>query len=208
MQPSDQPQTIPALLEGHSRRAPDSIALVAPGCKPLTYNDLYKQIEQTVAALNRLGIGRGDRVAVVLPDVPEMAVALLAVGAGATVMPLNPAMRREDYEYLLTKSGACAVLIEPNSDSLAKAVAEALNLQMLELVPTPDAPAGMFTIGGTTNLPPNTTGFAQPGDVMQFITTSGTTGRPKLVPRTHQGWCYITRIWSDAFAMTADDRLL
>jgi acyl-coenzyme A synthetase/AMP-(fatty) acid ligase len=51
---------------------------------PLTYAGLRRLIKKTVVALNRFGIGRGDRVAIVLPNGPEMAAAFLAVAAGAT----------------------------------------------------------------------------------------------------------------------------
>ncbi len=208
MQPSDQPQTIPALVEAQARRTPDAIAMLAPGRKPLSYRLLYQHIEQTVATLNQLGIGRGDRVALVLPDGPVMALALLSVGSGTTALPLSPTLRREDYEYLFTKSKIRVLLIEAGSESPAKAAAEALNLQVLDVVIAPDAPAGLFSIGGVTDNPTTPPVFAQPGDIFQFLITSGTTGRPKLVPRHHEAWCTITSIWSDAFQLTVQDKYL
>ena len=55
-----------------------------------------------MATLNALGIGRGDRVAIVLPNGPEMATAFVAVACGATTAPLNPAYRAEEFDFYLT----------------------------------------------------------------------------------------------------------
>ena len=55
-------------------RSPDAIAVTAPGRTGLTYARLRAQVEIAGGELNRLGIGRGDRVAIVLPNGPEMAV--------------------------------------------------------------------------------------------------------------------------------------
>src|SRR5258708_4172567 len=81
------PCTISELLAAGS---PSSVAIRALDARPLTYASLRDQVERTVAALNGFGIGRDDRVAIVLPNGPEMAVAFVAIAAGATPAPLNP----------------------------------------------------------------------------------------------------------------------
>ena len=63
---------------------PDAPAIGAPGRPWLTYADLKKLTDETLATLNGIGIGRGDRVAIVLPNGPEMASAFLAVASGTT----------------------------------------------------------------------------------------------------------------------------
>ena len=89
--------TISALLAtGHD----DAAAVIALNCPALTYKGLRAHVEQTVVALNRLGIGRNDRVAIVLPNGPEMATAFVSVAAGATTAPLNPAYRLEGVRFL------------------------------------------------------------------------------------------------------------
>ena len=79
------------LLAFHSERAQEAVAICAPGRMPFTYGGLLRQVEDTVRSLNNLGVCRNDRVAIVLPNGPEMAAALLGVAAGATAAPLNPA---------------------------------------------------------------------------------------------------------------------
>src|SRR5215471_21872916 len=91
--PASEELCIHRLLRSHAQRITDAIAIAAAGRKPLTYNRLLSQIDYVVNILNTAGIGRNDRVAVVLPDGPEMAVAFLGVAAGATCTPLNPHYR-------------------------------------------------------------------------------------------------------------------
>src|SRR6267143_561582 len=83
--------SINAMLEIWAERTPDAIAIAAPGRTPLTYGRLRTHMGDVIQTLNALGLGRNDRVAIVLPTGPEMAVAFLTIAAGATSAPLNPA---------------------------------------------------------------------------------------------------------------------
>ena len=78
------------LIAHRAQRAPQAVAIAAPGRLPLTYAGLLGQMEDTVRSLNDLGVGRNERVAIVVPNGPEMATAFLGVAAGATAAPLNP----------------------------------------------------------------------------------------------------------------------
>ncbi len=53
-----------------------------------------------------MGIGRGDRVAIVLPNGPEMAASFVAIAAGATTAPLNPAYKRDEFDFYLADLNA------------------------------------------------------------------------------------------------------
>src|SRR5260221_7206327 len=199
------------MLELQARRFSDYPALLAPSRKPLSYSRLYQHIEQTVLKLNQLGIGRGDRVMLIVPDGPELATAILAAGSGTTLLPVSSTLLAEDYKYLLTKSGASVLLIQTGLASQARTVAEANNIRVLELIPDFDAEAGIATItttSGVSDLSISKPQFAQPEDILQFITTSGSTGRQKLVPRTHKTWCTVAPIRSRQNKLTANDRFL
>jgi non-ribosomal peptide synthetase component F len=67
--------SIHGLLEDWTERTPDAVALAAPGRPPLSYRRLRSQVEMVVQALRANGVARNDRVALVLPDGPELAVA-------------------------------------------------------------------------------------------------------------------------------------
>src|SRR3546814_4039115 len=100
-----------------------AVALAAPGRAPLTYRALQKLVGRTVDALNDFGIGRNDRVAIVLPNGPEMAAAFVAIGTGATTAPLNPAYRAEELEFYITDLRAKAVVVPAGEDGTAVQVA-------------------------------------------------------------------------------------
>ena len=89
---------LPHILEHHAKRIPDAPAILAPGRAPLTYSRLYQHIDEMGRTLRAMGIARRDRVAVVLPNGPEMAVTILTVAASATCAPMNPAYGAEELD--------------------------------------------------------------------------------------------------------------
>ena len=96
--------------------ADDAPAILAPGRPALTHGGCATLIAATAERLHALGIGRGDRVAIVLPNGPEMATAFVAVAAGATTAPLNPAYRADELDFYLTDIGAKAILVVARRD--------------------------------------------------------------------------------------------
>src|ERR1700677_4946002 len=125
--------TIGALIGDGRDGAP---AIGAPERIPLTHQGLRDLAERTVGALNGMGIGRNDRVGVVLPNGPEMAAAFVAIACGATTAPLNPAYRREEFEFYLSDLNAKALVILDGMESPALAVAKARNIPIVKLLPT------------------------------------------------------------------------
>src|SRR5580658_8733820 len=126
----------------------DAIAIAAHGAPPLTYSALRALIDSAVASLNSLGVGRGDRVAIVLPNGPEMATAFLAVASGATSAPLNPAYRQDEFEFYLSDLNAKALIVEAGGVSPAIQAAEKLGVALITLTPEPQAGAGAFQLSG------------------------------------------------------------
>lgn len=172
--------TILGLLRAGDDTAP---AIGAPGRPWLTHAGLRALAGATVGALNAMGIGRGDRVAIVLPNGPEMAAAFVTIACGATTAPLNPAYKAEEFDFYLADLGARALVIARGMDSPARAVAAARGIPIVELDAAADGPAGAFTLdagglSGTAASP----GPAGPEDVALVLHTSGTTSRPKIVP--------------------------
>ena len=94
-----------ATIEQALRRGADTApAIGAPEQQSLTFAALRELVAATVTRLNALGIGRNDRVAIVLPNGPDMATAFLAIASGATTAPLNPAYRADEFEFYLDRS--------------------------------------------------------------------------------------------------------
>ena len=163
--------------------AADRPAIRAPERPPLSFGALRSLTERTIASLNGIGIGRGDRVAIVLPNGPEMAASFVAIACAATTAPLNPAYKAEEFEFYLLDLKAKALVVQQGMDTPARAVAQKLNVPVLELVP--GTAAGDFTLAGGTAGTASRPGAAGPDDVALVLHTSGTTARPKIVPLTH-----------------------
>jgi acyl-CoA synthetase (AMP-forming)/AMP-acid ligase II len=172
----------------------------------LDYRGLRERVGRTIEALNDRGIGRNDRVAIVLPNGPEMATTFVAASAGATTAPLNPAYTREEYDFYLSDLGAKALIVEHGSESPAVAAAEALGIAVLQIETAAGDPAGVFTIGGEAK----TSGDCQRGpaaadDIALVLHTSGTTSRPKIVPLSQANVCASARNIQATLGLTADD---
>ena len=171
--------TVIGLLARGAESAP---AISAPDRASLTHGGLRALAARTVARLNDLGIGRHDRVAMVLPNGPEMAAAFLAIAAGATTAPLNPAYRADEFDFYLSDLNAKALVIQHGMDSPARAVAATRGIPVIELLPT--ELAGDFTLQPQAPMagPAAHPGMAEAEDIALVLHTSGTTSRPKIVP--------------------------
>ena len=135
--------TVRALLETGLAEAN---AIGAPGRQSLTYGGLREHVDSTVYALNAMGIGRGERVAIVLPNGPEMASAFVSIAAGASTAPLNPGYKRKEYDFYLEDLGAKALIVEVGSESEAVESARNLGIAVLELRVPEGARAGQFEL--------------------------------------------------------------
>ena len=117
-------------VERMAAGADDAIAHPAPGFAGLSFAALRAQVHDTVAALNAMGIGRGDRVAIVLNNGPEMATAFISVAAGAASAPRNPAYRADEFEFYLSDLNARGLIVEAGSTSPAVEGARKLGLRL------------------------------------------------------------------------------
>ncbi len=199
---------ISQLLTYHAEHAPEAPAVLAPGRPPLTYGGLRRHIGAVGETLRAIGINRNERVAVALADGPEMAVAFLAVAASATCVPLNPTYSADEYATYLADLHAKALIVQAGVPTPARAVARTCGCAIIELVPRPDAEAGLFSLTSVAQNPSVYHEFASPNDIALVLHTSGTTARPKRVPLTHMNICTAAHSWEVALALTASDRCL
>jgi acyl-CoA synthetase (AMP-forming)/AMP-acid ligase II len=199
--------TIGSLLEARARSADGDVVIVAPGRSPLTYVALLEQVESAAASLGALGLGREDRVAIVLGGGPELATAFLASASVGACAPLNPAYRAGELDFYLADLGAKALVTASGVETPAREVARARGIPIVELEVSPNAPAGAFvlptgTASGPAVDPPG------PDDVALVLHTSGTTSRPKLVPLTHRNLLASARNVAATLALDGGDRCL
>lgn len=203
--------TLAALL---ATAAPDAPAIGAPDRSWLTYAALAELTKSTLGALHKAGIGRGDRVAIVLPNGPEMAAAFVTIAQGAVTAPLNPAYKLEEFDFYLSDLKARGIVLPEGYDGPALQAAEKHGLVILRLRAATDDPAGSFTL--VAEAAPSTapltgsadTGLAEAEDIALILHTSGTTSRPKIVPLQQRNIAASARHIRDSLALTPADRCL
>ncbi len=184
-------------------------AILAADRPPLTYAELRHLIRKCGKQLADLNIGPSDRVAIVLPNGPEMATAFVAVANTACAAPLNPGYRAEEFRFFLEDLRATALITATGSDSPAVAVAKDLGTRILGLHSDEAGPAGGFEL---RPLEPSATtpGNSSAGDpdTALILHTSGTTSRPKIVPLSGQNLCASAANIAATLELGASDRCL
>ena len=201
-------ESIYQLLNRCAEKKPEAIAITAPGRAPLTYGLLYNQVENTVDVLRAFGLNRNDRIAIVLPNGAEMAVAFVAVSSCATSAPLNPSYRTSEFDFYLSDLDAKALIVGSDMDSPARKAAEKNNIPIIDLTPILEAEAGVFKLTGKSHTSSAKDIFSQPDDTALVLHTSGTTSRPKIVPLTQANICSSGHHISVTLELSETDRCL
>ena len=164
-------------------RSSDATA-ITDGEQRLGYASWYEEIARLAGGLTALGLRRGDRLAVILQNRLEMASLHWACQlAGIVVTPLNWRIKPEELDYCLADSEATAIVFD---DVAADTVARAVAAQRLPRIAIGDVDGATCRFehlqGGANGFAPR----AGPEDLSLLLYTSGTTGRPKGVPRRHR----------------------
>jgi oxalate---CoA ligase len=95
------PASLPALIAEAAARDAGAVAVSEPGREDFTHARLLDGMNDATQTLRRLGIRRADRVATVLSAGAASAFGFLAVASAAVAAPLNPAYRRDEFEFFL-----------------------------------------------------------------------------------------------------------
>jgi acyl-CoA synthetase (AMP-forming)/AMP-acid ligase II len=198
------------LIDLIARSPVEDAAIAAPGRTTMSHGGLRQLIGETRAALNAHGIGRGDRLAMVLPNGPEAASAFIACASACATAPLNPAYRAEEFEFYLSDLKAKALLLAEGIETPARAVAERLGIAVIALHAETGAPAGRFHLQFADGPSAGATkgGRVESSDLALMLHTSGTTSRPKLVALSQANLAASARHIGSALALMAADRCL
>ena len=200
--------TVRALVDAAGETSPTRAIVLAPGRPDLTAGELSDAVDAIGVALRERGVGRNDRVAIVVPNGPEMAVSFLGVASHATAAPLNPNYTAADFDFYLSDLEARLVIVAADLESPVRDVAAAHGIVVAELRVDPTAPAGVFSLDGPTAGDVSTDGSASADDVALVLHTSGTSSRPKFVPLTHTNVTTWASNIATTLALTPDDRCL
>ncbi|MER7169260.1 (2,3-dihydroxybenzoyl)adenylate synthase [Micromonospora sp. NPDC000207] len=189
-------------LREWAARDPDRVALVEPD-RRMTYGELDRWVDRLAGGLRALGVTEGDRVVVQLPNTLEfVAVTFALLRLGAPPVFALPSHRDSELRHLWEASGAVALVIPDRY----------LGYDHRELARRLDLPGRIVVTGDAEEFhpfdgldaDPVPTGVG-PADVALFLLSGGTTGRPKLIPRTHEDYDYNLRVSADNAGLSERD---
>jgi len=178
----------------------------------MTYAAFKQRVDDFRGGLKKLGVGAGDRVAIIADNSVEWAVAAYATyGLRATFVPMYEAQPADEWVFILNDCTAKVVICARRAifDTI---MARKTELPLLEHVLGIDLPAddgrAFKTIESQGSAAPTPCEHPAPGEIAGFIYTSGTTGMPKGVVLTHANFCSNVNDVPKVFPLGPEDRSL
>lgn len=200
-------ETLGGLPMGWAAARGDRPAIV-DGDRRLSYADLEARTGRLAGGLRGLGLGPGSHVVVQLPNSADLVLTCLALfRIGARPVLALAQHRRADLEHLFAVSGATAYVTAGrvagfDHRALARELLATVDALELVLVAADDS-AEFCRIADVDGEPQPDAG--DPADVALFLLSGGTTGRPKLIPRTHRDYVYNLRASAANAQLGPDD---
>ena len=208
-------ETLPGWLDRAASANGDGIAIVtADGV--MTYRELADRVYKLASGLRSFGIGRGDIVALHLPNVPEFLMSWLAVNAcGATMQTVHLAYGLREIEQQLSHSGA-KLIVAPGSAKGRSPAGELVALldkvkSLRSIISAGRAVAGaeeFAHVEARSAARGSAENEARADDPFLFLCTSGTTSAPKAVSVSFNRFLSNARLAAQEFGLTRDDRIL
>jgi long-chain acyl-CoA synthetase len=190
-------------VERARRFFPDHVAIAFEG-RRISYRELHDASNRLANALRSLGVARGDRVAIYLPNIPEFAIVYLgALKAGAVALSINAIFKAKEAEFILNDSGASIVFTVAD---LAAQLAD-VECPALERIVECDTADGLTALMAAA-ASESTIADMEPTDPAVLLYTSGTTGFPKGATLSHGN--VVSNTWSVVHhaGYRSDDRLV
>lgn len=196
-----------------AKRSAEAVCLLAPLRPPLTYGRLSGLLEDNARGFAGLGLRDGSRIGVMMENGPELGTALLSVMGFGVAVPLNPALSGPELSYCLESLRIAALLCDAQAYRKVREICRESCVPCLTALVDERQPAGIFT----AILPPDAPVriFPEPkpgcppgGDIAAVFLTSGTTGRPRFVPLTHEKIRQSAANYAAFFSLSPEDRAL
>lgn len=199
-EPAPRYETIADLL---AMGADDSTALLDVDGASLTYRELREKVKALSNQLRAIGVRPPDRIAIVLPNGPQMAIAFLAAVHAGCAAPLNPKYRESEFGFYMEDLKAKVLILPEGGHPEAEAAAR---IDVAKVALSGDMGMLHFEPDGSQDVD----GVAIPGgdDVALVLHTSGTTSRPKIVPLRQRNLFASARNVAASMSLTESDRSL
>lgn len=199
------------LLTESTKKYPNETAVILDSFK-LTYAQLNALTNQFANGLSRLGIKQGDKVGIMLPNLPQFVIAYYGiVKLGAVVIPLNVLFKADEVEYTLRDSEAVALIAwEGFVEEAAKGFERLPSCRTLIVAQAPGSQTPLPQVAGLVKFeevyykesPVFDLTPTMPDDTAVIIYTSGTTGKPKGAELTHFNMFYNAQVTGDKLVPT------
>lgn len=202
--------TIGETIRHRAEALKDKPAIVSSDFAAMSYGELQSLIDQVRTHCRLGGLGRSARIAVAMPNVPQTALAIVAVSCSMVSVPINPNQTIREVEACFAAVRPDALLVMRGSDCPARQVAEQEGLAIVEAVPFNHDALG-FSIEvarSETAVAIDEAGDPDPDAAAFILQTSGTSAEPKLVPFSHRNMLAVASRLQAWFDLTANDRCL
>jgi oxalate---CoA ligase len=171
----------------------------------LTHAQFADRVEVLAGRLAAAGVHRGDRVALVMPNSPELVQLFLAITlVGAAAAPLNPAYTHGEFVFYLTDIAPKLMIVPASRPAAAISAAEERSLTVVTAQPASDGPPALFVSEYEVDSKADFE-VGQPDDVAVVLHTSGTTSRPKQVPLLQRNLMATVRTIGEHYQLGRDD---
>jgi 2,3-dihydroxybenzoate-AMP ligase len=206
-------ETLPGYVLRHGQDDPAAEAVAGAGVR-LTRGELAGQVLRAGESFRRLGVRPGERVLVQLPNEPELIVVILALAhIGAAAVLAVPGLRERELRHVTDAARAYAIVVSEraqrgvNLDVGRRLAASCRSVRRLLISGATAGPGEILlrdVIAGTVTGGAGIEAAAPPAppDVALYLLSGGTTGLPKLIPRTHRDYVYNLKV---SAAMTGLD---
>lgn len=184
---------------------PDTVILLATNGETWTAGEAARTIAHLAGQVQAAGVAAHQRVAVVLPNGPRMALTFLAISSVASCAPLNPAYRSNELERYLARLDVRLLIVPDGQTGHATAVATSLGIPVCRLI---QREKGLLSLAGLEASPPQEVRWSRAEDVALVLHTSGTTAHPKQVPLTHYNLLVSAANIGSTLRLTPEDRCL
>jgi len=201
--------TINDLLAGNVRENPDKNYVFFKD-KTVTYGELDLVTNKVANSLISLGVKKGDKVSIMLPNCLEFLYVMFGCfKVGAVIVPLNTAYSADEVQYVINHSESCVLFADKQYITLIDSIRSHLKLlKKIILVSNKKPEKGLLLfsdlIHESSSEKPNAESMGE--DEISMIYTSGTTGKPKGVVQTHNSYRSTARTWNGTIGITGEDR--